>query len=59
MTKTEISGEVFNRHAPSIEIDEALRLLHGLKMVNYKIQSTAGASTQRWFFTAEDREKSE
>jgi hypothetical protein len=29
-TKTEISGEVFNQHAPSFEIDEALRLLHGL-----------------------------
>jgi hypothetical protein len=30
MTKTEISGEVFNQHAPSFEIDEALRLLHGI-----------------------------
>jgi hypothetical protein len=53
MTKTEISGEVFNRHAPSAAIDEALRLLYGLKMVNYKIESTAGAPTQRWFVTAE------
>ena len=30
MTKTEISVEVFNRHASSAEIDEALRVLHGL-----------------------------
>ena len=59
MTKTEISGEVFNRHAPSTEIDEALRLLHGLKMVTFKIESTAGAPTQRWFSTTEDREISE
>jgi hypothetical protein len=59
MTKTEISGEVFNRHAPSLEIDEALRLLHGLKMVTYKTESTAGAPTQRWFSTAETGEKSE
>jgi len=59
MTKTEISGEVFNRHASSTEIDEALRLLHGLKMVTFKTESTAGAPTQRWFSTMENREISE
>jgi len=36
MTKTEISIEVFNRHASSAEIDEALRLLRGLHMVKPK-----------------------
>src|SRR5205814_4726395 len=40
MTKTEISVEVFNRHASSTEIDEALRLLHGLKMVRFQTEST-------------------
>ena len=44
---------VFNRHAPSAEIDEALRLLHGLKMVNFKIEPTDGPPSQRWFFTPE------
>jgi CHC2 zinc finger len=59
MTKTEISGDVFNRHASSTEIDDALRLLHGLKMVTFKTESTAGAPTQRWFSTMENREISE
>ena len=59
MTKTEISVEVFNRHASSAEIDQALRLLHGLHMAAYKTEATGGAPLQRWFYTAEDREKSE
>jgi CHC2-type zinc finger protein len=59
MTKTEISAEVFNRHASSAEIDEALRLLHGLHMVRYETEATGGAPLQRWFFTGETREKSE
>ena len=50
LTKTEISSEVFNRHAASAEIDEALRLLHGLKMVIYRTESTDGAPLQRWFY---------
>jgi len=50
LTQTEISSEVFNRHAPSAEIDEALRLLHGLKMVIYRTESTGGAPLQRWFY---------
>ena len=59
MTKTEISVEVFNRHASSAEIDEALRLLHGLHMVGYQIEATGGAPLQRWFFAAKSREISE
>ena len=59
MTKTEISVEVFNRHASSAEIDEALRLLHGLHMVSYQTEATGGAPLQRWFFSAETGEKSE
>ncbi len=59
MTKTEISVEVFNRHASSAEIDEALRLLHGLHMVRYETEATGGAPLQRWFFSAGTGEKSE
>ena len=53
MTKTEISVGVFNRHASSADIDEALRLLHGLNMVRCQTEATDGAPLQRWFFSAE------
>jgi hypothetical protein len=59
MTKTEISVEVFNRHASSAEIDEALRLLHGLHMISYQTEATGGAPLHRWFLAAETGEKSE
>jgi hypothetical protein len=59
MTKTEISVQVFNRHSSSIEIDEALRLLHGLRMATYRSEATGGAPIQRWSFASEKREKSE
>ena len=59
MTKTEISAEVFNRHTSSAEIDEALRVLYGLRMATYSIEQTGGAPVQRWFFASEKREKSE
>jgi hypothetical protein len=59
MTKTEISVEVFNRHASSADVDEALRLLHGLNMASYRAESSGGAPIQRWFFVGENREKSE
>jgi hypothetical protein len=59
LTKTEISVKVFNRHASSIEIDEALRLLHGLRMASYRTEVSGGAPIQRWFLTDENREKSE
>jgi len=59
MTKTEISAEVFNRHAFSADIDEALRLLHGLCMANYRVEASGGAPIQRWFSVGETREKSE
>jgi 5S rRNA maturation endonuclease (ribonuclease M5) len=52
MTKTEISVEIFNRHASSAEIDEALRLLYGLGMASYRSEATGGAPVQRWFFSA-------
>jgi hypothetical protein len=48
LTKTEISAEVFNRHTSSADIDEALRVLHGLKMAGYKVEDTDGPPAQRW-----------
>jgi hypothetical protein len=59
MTKTEISVEVFNRHAASADIEGALRLLHGLGIASYRSEATGGAPVQRWFFAGETREKSE
>jgi hypothetical protein len=59
MTKTEISVEVFNRHASSADIDEALRLLNGLHMANYRTEASGGAPIERWFFVGETSEKSE
>jgi len=53
MTKTEIRVEVFDRHSSSAEIDEALRLLHGLNMVRCQTQTTGGARLQRWWFSVE------
>ena len=40
MTETEISAEVFNRHASGAEIDEALRLLNGLKIVRFQVEAS-------------------
>ena len=59
MTKTEISVEVFNRHASSAEIDEALRLLDGLNMVTYEIETTGGRAASTLVLSRENREKSE
>ena len=59
LTKTEISAEVFNRHASSADIDGALRFLHELHLAYYRVENTGGASLQRWFFSARTSEKSE
>jgi hypothetical protein len=59
MTKTEISVEVFNRHVSSADIDDALRLLHGLHMADCRTETSGGAPIQRWFSTEGNREKSE
>jgi hypothetical protein len=58
MTKTEISADVFNRHASSAEIDGALRLLYDLKMVRLKVEASGGTPIRRWSLT-ENGEKSE
>jgi len=59
MTKTEISADVFNRHASSTDLDEALRLLYGMGMAVCRFEASGGAPIQRWFFVAETSEKSE
>jgi hypothetical protein len=57
LTKTEISTEVFNRHTSSTEIDEALRLLYGLRMAIYRTEVSGGAPIQRWLATCEKSEE--
>jgi hypothetical protein len=50
LTKWQITTDVFNRHATKFEIDEALRLLHGLQRATCKREGTAGRSAERWFY---------
>jgi hypothetical protein len=57
MTKTEISVDVFNRHASSADIDEVLKVLPGLNMAAHRIESGGGAAIQRWFYTEETSQK--
>jgi DNA replicative helicase MCM subunit Mcm2 (Cdc46/Mcm family) len=52
LTKSQITGDVFNRHATKFEIDEALRLLHSLKLATCVQESTAGRTAERWFLQA-------
>ena len=44
------------RHAPKFEIDEALRLLHSLKLAVCKLEGTATRPAERWFYKAQQRE---
>jgi hypothetical protein len=53
LSKTELVHDIFNRHATRFEIDEALRLLHGLKLAHCKQESTAGRPVERWFYKGE------
>jgi hypothetical protein len=50
LTKWEITSEVFSRHATKFEIDEALRLLHRLRLAQCKREATATRSAERWFY---------
>ena len=49
MTETQISADVFNRHASGAEIDEALRLLNGLKIVRFQVEASNDPPIQHWF----------
>ena len=59
MTKWEITANVFNRNATKHEIDEALRLLHHLKLASPKLEKTGGRSAERWFYQATKHEEYE
>jgi hypothetical protein len=59
LAKWEITANVFNRHVPKFEIDEALRLLHDLKLATYKRDKTGGRPCERWFYKAKQCEESE
>ena len=48
LSKTEIVHDVFNRHATRFEIDEALRLLHGLNLAHCRQENTRGRPVERW-----------
>jgi hypothetical protein len=50
LTKTDISYQLFNRNLPQFELDEALRLLHGLKLAYCTEEKTAGRAIERWFY---------
>jgi 5S rRNA maturation endonuclease (ribonuclease M5) len=59
LTKWRITAEVFSRHATKHDIDEALRLLHRLKLATCVIEKTGGRSAERWFYEPQKREVSE
>jgi len=56
LTRLQITNEVFNRHATKFEIDEALRLLHGLKLAVRKLDGTATRPAERWIYKGQQRE---
>ena len=49
LTKTEISYNLFNRNVTRFELDEALRLIHRLKLGYPTEEKTSGRSVERWF----------
>jgi hypothetical protein len=49
LSKTQLVHDVFNRHVTRFEIDEALRLLHGLNLAHCRQENTAGRPLERWF----------
>jgi hypothetical protein len=59
MTKWEITADVFNRNTTKFEIDEAMRLLHGLKLATCKLETTATRPPERWFSQARPYEEYE
>jgi hypothetical protein len=50
---------VFNRNVPRFEIDEALRLLHDLKLASRKLEKTTGRPCERWLYKATGHEENE
>jgi len=56
LTRLQITNEVFNRHTTKFEIDDALRLLHSLKLTVRKLEGTATRPAERWIYKAQQRE---
>jgi len=50
LTKTDISYNVFNRNVTRFELDEALRLVHRLKLGDRTEEKTTGRTVERWFY---------
>jgi 5S rRNA maturation endonuclease (ribonuclease M5) len=59
LTKWEITANVFSRNVPKFEIEEALRLLHDLKLATCKPEKTGGRPAERWFYQARGYEENE
>jgi hypothetical protein len=59
LPKWKITANVFSRNATKHDIDEALRLLHHLKLATCKVEETGGRSLERWFYKAKGHEKYE
>jgi hypothetical protein len=59
LRREQITNDVFNRHATKFEIDEALRLLHTLKLAIRTCESTATRPAERWFYKPQPCEKCE
>jgi hypothetical protein len=56
LTKSQITSNVFNRNATKHEIEEALRLLNGLKLVFRETEETATKPAERWFYNCKKNE---
>jgi len=50
LTKTEISYNLFNRNVTRFELDEALRLIHRLKLGYRTEEKTTGRAVERWSY---------
>jgi hypothetical protein len=59
LSKWQISNDLFKRHATKFEIDEALRLLHHLKLATCVTEKTGGRPAERWFYSECAGEESE
>ena len=59
LTKEQITADVFKRNVPAFDIDEALRLLHSLKLAYRVKEKTGGRDRERWFYNATGHELNE